>query len=147
MKVYLLKDIEKIGLAGEMLKVKPGFAINYLIPQKLALELTPNNEHLYAKKAIEVQQRKQVIETKTSMLAQKIMLLKLAIKRKVHDDGKLYGSIGASDVVDLLAAEGIKVAKNQIIFDKSIKELGSYEITVKLSNSLQPKCTLKVSAE
>ena len=147
MKVYLLKDIEKIGLVGEVLKVKDGFAQNFLIPQKLALEVTPANEHMYAKKAIEVKNRKQVIETKTSILAQKIGTLKLIIKRKSHDSQKLYGSIGEQEVADLLALEGVKVSKAQILFDKSIKELGSYDITVKLSNSLKPKCVLKVVAE
>jgi len=147
MKVYLLKDIEKIGLAGEMLKVKPGFAANYLIPQKLAVEVTPINERLFAKKAVEVQNRKQVIESKTSMLAQRIGLLNLTLKRKVHDNGKLYGSIGANEVADILAAEGVKISKSQVLFDKSIKELGSYEIVIKLSNTLQPKCSLKIVAE
>ena len=147
MKVYLLKDIEKIGLVGEVLKVKDGFAQNFLIPQKLALEVTPANEHMYAKKAIEVKNRKQVIETKTSILAQKIGTLKLIIKRKSHDSQKLYGSIGEQEVADLLALEGVKVSKAQILFDKSIKELGSYDITVKLSNTLKPKCVLKVVAE
>jgi large subunit ribosomal protein L9 len=147
MKIYLLKDIEKIGLVGEVLKVKDGFAQNFLIPQKLALEVTSANEHLFAKKAIEVKNRKQVIESKTSMLAQKIGMLKLEIKRKSHDSQKLYGSIGEQEVADLLALEGVKVSKAQIIFDKSIKELGSYDITVKLSNTLKPKCVLKVVAE
>ncbi len=147
MKVYLLRDIEKIGLVGEVLKVKDGFAQNFLIPQKLAVEVTPANEHMFAKKAIEVKNRKQVIESKTSMLAQKIGTLKLVIKRKSHDSQKLYGSIGEQEVADLLALEGVKVSKAQILFDKSIKELGSYDITVKLSNTLKPKCVLKVVAE
>lgn len=147
MRVYLLKDIEKIGLSGEMIKVKSGFAANYLIPQKLAVEVTPANEHLFAKKAVEVQNRKQAIESKTSMLAQRISQLTLSLKRKVHDSGKLYGSIGAHEVVDVLASEGIKISKSQVLFDKSIKELGTYKITIKLSNNLQPTCSLKIIAE
>lgn len=147
MKVYLLKDTEKIGLAGEMLKVKDGFAINFLIPQKIAVEVTPETIHLYEKKTRDVQNRKAVIETKTSMLAEKIGQIKLTMKRKVHNTGKLYGAVGGNEVADLLALEGIKVSKSQIIFDKSIKETGSYDITVKLSNTLQPKCTLKIVAE
>jgi large subunit ribosomal protein L9 len=147
MKVFLLKDVEKIGLSGEILKVRDGFALNFLIPRKLAVEITPENTHLYEHKVREVHHRKQVIESKTSMLAEKIGSLKLLLKRKIHDTGKLYGAIGANEVVDLLSGEGIKVAKNQVIFDKSIKELGSYEITIKLSNTLQPKCTLKIVAE
>lgn len=147
MKLYILKDVEKVGLAGEVIKASDGFARNYLIPLGLATEVTPANAHLFEKKAIDVKNRKQVIESKTSMLAQKINDLKLTIKRKLHDNKKLYGSIAPHEIVDLLAVEGIKVSKNQVIFDKAIKELGTYEVIVKLSNTLQPKCTIKVVAE
>lgn len=147
MKVYILKDLEKVGLAGEVLKVSDGFAQNYLIPHGFAAEVTATNAHQFEKKTLEVKNRKAVIESKTSMLAQKIGELKLTLKRKLHDDKKLYGSIASHEIADLLAAEGIKVAKNQIIFDKAIKELGTYEIIVKLSNNLQPKCTVKIVAE
>ncbi|NBV40809.1 hypothetical protein EBR77_03105 [bacterium] len=72
--------------------------------------------------------------------------MKLVLKRKTHDDGKLYASVNPADVVDLLAAKGIKVGKSQIIFDKAIKTTGTYQVTVKLSSKLQPQVTLQVSA-
>ena len=147
MKVFLLKDIEKVGFAGEILKVKPGYAKNFLIPHGFALEITPENEKLYAKKIHEVENRKKALESKTSMLAEKIGKLKLTLKRKMHDDGKLYGSISPAEIVDLLAEEGVKIAKNQVIIEKSIKERGTYDIVIKLSNALQPTCSLKVVAE
>jgi large subunit ribosomal protein L9 len=147
MKVYLLKDIEKIGFAGEILKVKDGYAQNYLFPQKLAAQVTPANEALYSKKFVEVENRKKAIASKTSMLAEKIINLKLSLKRKMHDNGKLYGSINPQEIADLLGKEGVKVSKSQIIFDKSIKERGTYDVIVKLSNSLQPKMSLKITAE
>lgn len=147
MKVFLLKDVEKIGCTGEIIKVKDGFAINFLIPQGLGAIITPENEHLFSKKIREVENRKQVIESKTSMLAQRISALKLVLKRKKHDSDRLYGAVGAHEIVDLLAVEGIKVSKNQIIFDKTIKELGNFDVIIKLSNSLQPKCSIKIIAE
>ena len=81
------------------------------------------------------------------MLAEKIGSLKLILKKKAHDEGHLYGAVSASEIVDLLAKEGVKVAKNQIVFDKAIKDKGTHEITIKLSNSLQPKITLKVVSD
>jgi len=69
------------------------------------------------------------------------------LKRKLHDDGKLYGSVNPSEIVDLLAAHGVSVAKNQIEMEKSIKEKGSYEVTIKLSSRLQPKVTLNIVSE
>ena len=129
MKVYLLKDVEKIGIAGEVLKVKDGFASNYLIPRKLAVEITPQNEASYQSRIKLVEHRKDVVSSKTSMLAEKIAALKIIVKRKMHDDGKLYGAINASEIVDLLKEKGVSVSKNQVELDKSIKTKGAFEVT------------------
>jgi len=147
MRVYLLKDVEKLGLAGEIVKVKGGYATNYLIPRKLGLVVTPANEAHYKKCAKTVDKRKDVISTKTSMLAEKIKLLQLKLKCKTHDDGKLYGSVNPADIVDLLATKGVSVAKNQIEFGKSIKSTGLYKVTIKLSSKLRPELSLKVVQE
>lgn len=147
MKVFLTKDVENVGLAGEILKVKEGFALNYLVPKKLAVVVTPENESSFAKKIRVIEHRKEIVASKTSILAEKIKSLKLVTKQKMHDEDKLYGSIGASDIAELLAKEGIKVAKNQVILEKPIKTVGNFEITIKLSNQLQPKLALKVVPE
>src|SRR5437762_1359427 len=107
MKVFLLKDIEKIGLRGEILKVSDGYASNYLLPHKLAVAVTPANEHQFAARAVQLEKRKEVVESKTSMLAERIKSLKIITKRKSHDNGKLYGALSASDIADLLAQEGV----------------------------------------
>lgn len=147
MKVYLLKDVERIGLAGEVLKVKDGFADNYLIPRKLAVEVTPENEAFYKSRIKLVEHRKEVVSSKTSMLAEKIAALKLVVKRKMHDDGKLYGAINALEIVDLLKEKGVSVSKSQIELEKSIKTKGAFEVTIKLSSSLKPKISLQVLPE
>ncbi len=147
MKIYLLTDIERVGIAGEIIQVKTGYARNFIFPQKMGVEVTSANEAFYIGKAKSVEERKAVIATKTSMLAEKISSLTLKISHKAHDDGKLYGAISAAEIMDLLAKADVTVAKNQIIMDKSIKEVGLFEITIKLSNKLQPKIKLKVSAE
>jgi large subunit ribosomal protein L9 len=147
MKVYLLKDIEKVGLAGEIIKISEGYARNFLIPKKLAIEITKDNEQYYLSKLKTVEKRKEVIATKTSMLAERVKDVELVIKRKMHDDGKLYGSISSGDIVDLLAAKGVNVSKNQIEFDKAVKSKGVYEVEVKLSSKLRPKFRLKVVSE
>jgi len=144
MRVFLLKDIEKIGLAGEIVKVKSGFASNYLIPRKLAVILTPENEKHYKTRVKTVEHRKEVLESKTSMLAEKISSLQLKLKCKTHDDGKLYGAVSPADVVDLLAEKGVSISKNQVEFGKSIKSTGTYKVTIKLSSKLKPVLTLKV---
>jgi len=144
MKVYLLKDVEKLGLAGEIVKVKEGYAGNYLIPRKLAIAITPANESFYQGKAVTVEHRKEAVSTKSSMLAEKIKLLQVKLKCKAHDGGKLYGSVSPSDIVDLLAEKGVSISKSQVEFGKSIKSIGTYKVTIKLSSKLKPELALKV---
>jgi large subunit ribosomal protein L9 len=148
-RVFLLKDIEKVGCAGEIIKVADGFAHNFLIARKLGLEVTDKNEKSFEKKIRVVEQRKEVIASQTSLRAERIKNIKLTLKRKTHDDGKLYGSVSPAEVADLLAEKGERVGKSQIAFDgdKLIKAVGTYEITVKLSSKLQPKIKLSVVAE
>ena len=147
MKVFLRKDIEKVGMAGEIVKVEDGFARNYLLPKKLAVEITKNNVKFYEKSEKSVEDRKEVIATKTSMLAERIKSLKLTVKRKMHDDGKLYGAINPVEIVDLLAKHNISIAKNQVKFDKSIKNKGNFEITIKLTTRLQPRVKIAIVPE
>ena len=138
-----------MGCAGEIVKVADGFAHNFLIARKFGLEVTEKNEKSFEKKMRVVEQRNEVIATQTSLRAERIKSIKLTLKRKTHDDGKLYGSVSSGEVVDLLAEKGESVGKSQIEFDggKLIKATGTYEITVKLSSKLQPKIKLSVVAE
>ncbi len=147
MKIFLLKDVEKVGLAGEVVKVAEGFGRNFLIAKKLAMEVTPENEHGFKKRVQVIEHRTEVIASKTSMLAEKIKHLELTLKRKMHDGDKLYGAVSPQEIVDLLAEKGVSVSKSQIIFDKSIKTKGLHNIVIKLSSKLQPSIVIKVQPE
>jgi len=147
MKVFLRKDIEKVGFAGEIIKVGDGHARNYLIPRGLAIEITKKNEIFYTKRVKNVEHRKEIIATQTSMLAEKIKSLKVTLKKKMHDDGKLYGAVNTSEIVDLLAKKGIIITKNQVKIDKSIKMKGTFAVTIKLTSRLQPQLLLNVVPE
>ena len=147
MKVYLCKDVEKVGLTGEIIKVSDGYAKNFLLPRKLAVKITGNNESFYQTRVRKVEDRKEVIASKTSMLAQRIGSMKITLKRKMHDDGKLYGAINAGEIVEALAQHGISVSKSQILFDKSIKSKGEFGVTIKLTTRLQPKIKVNIIAE
>lgn len=147
MRVYLRKDVPNVGLAGDVIKVSEGYARNYLFPLKLAVEVTKESQAFYDKKTTGVVRKKEVLASKTSMLAEKIKSLKLTIKHKIHDDGKLYGAINSSEIVDLLAEQGVSISKSQVEFEHPIKEQGMYEITIKLSNKLKPTLKLKVASE
>ncbi len=147
MQVFLKKDIERVGLKGEIIKVNTGYARNFLIPRGHAIEITAANKSQFEKKALQVDNRKKVIESQSSMLAEKIAQLTVKIKRKLHDDGKLYGALNASEIVDALATQGVTVSKNQVKIEKSIKAKGSHKVTIKLSSRLQPQVTINVVSE
>lgn len=147
MKVFLLKDVDKVGLSGEIVKVSDGYAANFLFPRKLAMEVTPESEAVLIRRGQTREKRQEVAVVKTSQLAEKIKATELVIKRKIHDADKLYGAVTASDIVDLLAERGIFVSKNQLLMDKAIKTKGVHTLVVKLSTSLQPTLSLKILAE
>lgn len=146
MKILLLKDVPKIGMAGTVATVADGFARNFLFPHKLAREVTRETERGVAQLVQTVQVKKEQIATKSSILAERIKQLTLTLRCKLHHGDRLYGAVHATDIVALLAHEGISVAKNQIIFEEAIKTKGMHSVTIKLSNTLQPRCALKVVA-
>lgn len=147
MEVYLYKDVEKIGLAGEIIKVGDGFARNFLIPQGFAIEITPRNKDQFLSKIRTVENRKEAIASQTSMLAEKINTVKITLKRKMHDNGQLYGSISAVEIVEALSAQGISITKNQVTFDKPLKAKGSHKVIIELSSRLKPAITVIIASE
>jgi ribosomal protein L9 len=147
MRVYLLKNVQNVGLAGQILKVADGYALNYLFPHKFALEVTAQNEASFQRKVQVAVEQKEVVAVKTSALADRIKALELVIKRKMHDKDKLYAAVTAADIASALAQEGINVAKNQIELGKAIKTRGIHSVDIKLSSTLKPTCTIKVVAE
>jgi large subunit ribosomal protein L9 len=147
MKIFLRQDIENVGMAGEIITVSDGFATNYLLPKKLGIVVDEQNEAGFARRMQKIEQRKEIIGSKTSMLAERISSLVVTVKRKLHDDGKLYGSLHDKEIADALAEHGVSVSKNKIVIDKAIKGKGLHQVTVKLSSTLQPKLTVKVVSE
>jgi large subunit ribosomal protein L9 len=147
MKVFLKQDIENLGMAGEIVRVTNGFANNFLLPRKFAIQVDAGNEAEFRKKMQHVESRKDVIASKTSMLAERIRSLTLTLKRKVQEEGRLYGSVSQNQIADALKEKGVSVSKSQVVFNKAIKEIGKFPVTIRLSSSLQPVIDVKVVAE
>lgn len=147
MEVYLRKNVEKVGMAGEIIKVGDGFARNFLLPQGLAVEVTQHNKSQYINKIRTVENRKEVIASQTSMFAEKLNSVSFTLKRKMHDNGQLYGSINASEIVDALAEQGISITKSQVEFGKSIKSKGTYKVDIKVTTKIKSSITVIIVAE
>jgi len=132
MEVILNQDIDRVGRAGSIVKVKDGFARNFLIPNKLAMPLTSANL-----KKIEEQKQREVQELekqkKTAQeLKEKLEGLSLTIPVLTQEEDKLYANVTAQDIAAALKEEGQDIDKNSIILDESIRALGIFQATIKL---------------
>ncbi len=132
MEVILNQDVDKLGKAGTVVKVKAGFARNFLIPNGLALPLTPANlkklEQDKLRKTLQLEKIKKAAEE----LKERLANFSLTIPALAKEEDRLYGSITSQDIANALAEEGFDIDKNSIILDEPIKSLGIYEIPIKL---------------
>ena len=146
MKVILTKDIEKIGSFGEVINVKDGYAKNFLIPSGMAIVSTPGNikqTDLIKKSRVKVE-AKSIKEAND--IAEQLNGLKLIFKVKSSSEGKMYGSITNKDIADkILSFKKIEVDRKKIDLEDTIKEIGSYEIDIKLYKDV--KCSINVIVE
>lgn len=146
MKVILTKDIEKLGKFGDIINVKDGYAKNYLIPTGNALPATPGNikqVELVKKSKIKAE-AKNIKEA--SEIAQQLDGTKLIFKVKTSPEGKLYGSITNKDIAEkILSFKKIEIDRKKIEIEDSLRDIGSYEIEIKLYKDI--KCKVIVTIE
>ena len=139
MEVILNKDVERIGKAGHIVKVKDGFARNFLIPNGLAVPVTPANikklEQGKQLKALQLEKAKREAEG----LRDKLARLSLTIPVLTHEEDKLYASITAQDLATALSEEGFNIEKNSIVLDEPIKALGIFEVSINLHPEIPAK--------
>ena len=137
MELILNKDVEKIGKAGQVVKVKDGFARNFLIPQGLAVPSTAQN----LKKAEQEKQKKQLASDKVRKecedLKAKLAGLSLTLPVLTQENDALYGSIGPVEILNALQEEGVTLDKDVIVLEEHIKALGIYEVPIKLHPEVQ----------
>jgi|SaaInlLV_10m_DNA_2_1039722.scaffolds.fasta_scaffold00549_12 large subunit ribosomal protein L9 len=146
MKVVMLQDVEKVGMIGQVVKVSDGYALNFLIPRKLAVNATSKSVIEAHRQTQKVSVDKKVLQSKVAMLAERIKNLHLSLRERAHDEGKLYGAVGQDEIVELLKKEGVVVNRKQIEFAKAIRTTGEHKVTIRLSSKLKPTLTLKIVA-
>lgn len=145
MEIILIKDVEKLGYANDIVKVKAGYANNYLIPQGLAKAATASAKKVLAENLKQRAHKDAKILADAQALAEKIANLPLTFTVKA-EEGKIFGSITSADVAEALAAKGIEVDKKNIGVE-SIKTVGEYKATVKLHREVKAEVALHVVAE
>jgi len=146
MKIILLKSYENLGKVGEIVNVKPGFARNYLIPNKIASLATEQN--IKALKVFLKSQENKEAKNRINLeaLSKKLNSLTLKFDVQVGEDEKLFGSVTSQMIADELADKGYTVDKKEIVLEETIKELGNFKIAINLGYDLDTKIKVKVQA-
>ena len=145
MEVILLERIEKLGQMGDVVKVKDGFARNFLLPQKKALRASENNLSYFEKERVVLEAKNLEQKQEAENILEKLDNLNLIILRQAGETGQLYGSVSTTDIKKSLDEKGFIVEKNQIKLDKPIKELGIHITNIKLHPEVQATISLIIS--
>ena len=145
--LILREDVKSLGKAGEMVRVKPGYARNYLLPQGLAFEATEGNKKRIAAETRARNVRHQAERVDAERAAATLGGVTLTLTGKAGDEGKLFGSITAQDIAEALAAQGHPVDRRRIELDHSIKTLGEHTIHVRLHPDVHAEVRVSVVPE
>jgi len=147
MKLLLKEDVENLGNCGDEVEVKGGYGRNFLIPQGKALHATPKNVKQFAHQKNIVQGKIKKLVGEANAFAEDIAKVNCVIKKKVGEQGKLFGSVTAQNIHELLHESGIEIDKRKIQMDDPIKTLGDFKIPVKLHPKVTAEINLSVVAE
>jgi large subunit ribosomal protein L9 len=140
--VILLERVENLGQMGQVVKVRPGFARNFLLPQKKAMRATKENLVYFEKQRAQLEAQNLTRKSEAEQVGEKLNGLKVVLIRQAGESGQLYGSVSARDLSDAVTAAGFTVTRGQIVLDKPIKTLGLFPLKV----VLHPEVSVQVTA-
>jgi large subunit ribosomal protein L9 len=144
MDVILLERIEKLGQMGDVVKVKPGFARNFLLPQKKALRATKANQERFERERSQLVAVNLKRKEEAEQVAVRLNGLALSVIRQAGEGGMLYGSVSGRDVAEAICQAGFTVERQQVALDTPIKSLGSYAVRVSLHPEVAVLVTVNV---
>src|SRR5215468_7891536 len=142
MDVILLQRIEKLGQMGEVVRVKAGFARNYLLPQKKALRATDANKARFEKQRAQLEANNLARRQEAEGISGKVEGITVVVIRQAGETGFLYGSVSARDVAEAVTKAGVTIDRNQVLMDRPIKMLGLHPVRV----ALHPEVVVSVTA-
>ncbi|HKV41857.1 MAG TPA: 50S ribosomal protein L9 [Blastocatellia bacterium] len=147
MEVLLSEDVDNLGHRGQVVRVRAGYGRNYLLPQKLAVEATPGNKKMIESHRRVLAKREDRERTAAANEADKLSGLELIFDRRVGEHGILYGSVTTMDIAQALSQHGFTIERRRIGLREPIKEVGQYEVAVKLHREVAPAIKLVVRKE
>ncbi len=147
MKVILLQDVKGKGKKGQMLEVSDGYARNFMLPRKLAIEATPDAINTMRMNDKATQERIAREKAEAMAISKQLRELTLVVKAKGGGAGRLFGSVTNAEIADALAKSGIKLDKRKIVIADPIKNVGTYTVTCKLGYEISAPLTVKIEEQ
>jgi large subunit ribosomal protein L9 len=145
MQVILLERVEKLGQMGDEVKVKDGFARNYLLPKKKALRATKANREYFQTQKAQLEARNLERKKDAEAVAKKLDGKSFVLLRQAGDRGQLYGSVSPRDIADLISEGGFSISRTQVPLDKAIKAIGLVPVDVVLHPEVRVHVTINVA--
>jgi large subunit ribosomal protein L9 len=147
MEVILKEEVEHLGHRGDVVKVADGYARNYLLPRKLAMQATDTNKAVIDQMKSSAARRSATEKVQAEELVTKLEPLQLSFTRKSGKDGHLFGSVTSSDIAAELATQGFEVDRRKIQLNEPLKSVGDFKVAVKLHREVTAQLNVKVAAE
>jgi large subunit ribosomal protein L9 len=143
--LILLERVENLGQMGQLVKVRPGYARNFLLPQKKALRATKDNQVYFDKQRAQLEAQNLNRKGEAEAVSAKLEGISVVIIRQAGESGQLYGSVSARDVADAVTAAGFTISRGQVVLDRAIKTLGLYKTRVVLHPEVSATITANVA--
>jgi large subunit ribosomal protein L9 len=143
--LILLERVEKLGQMGQRVKVKPGFARNFLLPQKKAMRATKENLAYFESQRAQLEANNLHRKSEATDIGGKIEGLSVVIVRQAGESGQLYGSVSARDIADAVSAAGFTIEKRQVVLERPIKTLGLHSVRIVLHPEVSVAITANVA--
>lgn len=147
MEVILREDIDKLGQRGQVVKVAAGYARNYLLPKRLAVEATEANKKIVEQERQAHLRRETKLQSEAQDLAKLLTGVKLTITQKAGENDQLFGSVTAQDVVNALEKQNFTIERRKVHLEEPIKQLGEYTVPLRLHRDVTAEITVEVVKE
>jgi len=144
MEVILREDVEKLGTRGQLVKVTPGYARNFLLPKRLAVAATESNKKIVEQERQGHLRKEAKLVSDASELGKMMAGVSITIKQKAGENDQLFGSVTAKDIADSLEQQGYSIDRRKVVLDEPIKTLGEFKVTLRLHREVPAEITVNV---
>jgi large subunit ribosomal protein L9 len=145
MELILKETIDTLGEVGDIVKVKPGYGRNYLLPQGIALPATKSNLAMLAQQKEAIESRKKQQRQEAEALAAKLAEITITINQRVGEEDRLYGSVTSADIADKLKEQGIEIDRKKIVLDEPLKKLGQKVVPIKVGYQVMAELKVEIA--